>query len=251
MLETGAVPEGLTTTIREGIEAVRGRLAAGDVLRMLALLTQAETSIRRSASARLVVETLLLRWTLMDRTVNLEEVLGAAGSRTTETGSSAGPRRPVPATPVRPDAPTSGLGPRPSVLGREVPHEIAALGASWPDLVLRAKEQSPLLGTILEAVNPVGLDQGVISVQVSGGDAHMVEGLRRQLLAVEELVSGVLGGPHRIRVVEGPSGATGGVSQRPQRLSEDRLRAERLQRLRTMDPALDTAADALDLEIVE
>jgi hypothetical protein len=37
---------------------------------MLRLLTESEAAIRRSSNPRLVVETLLLRWAMMDRTVD-------------------------------------------------------------------------------------------------------------------------------------------------------------------------------------
>ena len=38
---------------------------------------------------------------------------------------------------------------------------------------------------------------------------------------------------------------------KPRRISESSLKAERLREFRAKDPALDTAADALDLEIVD
>ncbi|HEY9381934.1 MAG TPA: DNA polymerase III subunit gamma/tau, partial [Gemmatimonadales bacterium] len=75
MVQTGADPEGLTEGQREAIERAKATLQPSDVVRMLALLAEAETAIRRSASARLIVETLLLRWTLMDRLVSLEAVI--------------------------------------------------------------------------------------------------------------------------------------------------------------------------------
>jgi hypothetical protein len=53
-----------------------------------------------------------------------------------------------------------------------------------------------------------------------------------------------------LRVVAGGGGGPAG-SEGPKRMSEASVRADRLKRLRAKDPALDTAADALDLEIVE
>jgi DNA polymerase-3 subunit gamma/tau len=75
MVQSGAAPEGLTETLRQAIDRAREVLQPADAVRMLSLLAEAETSIRRSASVRLVVETLLLRWTLMDRVVELEQVI--------------------------------------------------------------------------------------------------------------------------------------------------------------------------------
>jgi len=42
---------------------------------MLRLLADNETAIRRSGNARLMVETLLLRWAMLDRVVDLQAVL--------------------------------------------------------------------------------------------------------------------------------------------------------------------------------
>ncbi len=79
MLQVGAEPDGLTEAVRARLEEYRSRLQPGDVLRMLRLLAEDENNIRRSVNPRLAVETLLLRWSLMDRVVDLEEVL--AGKR--------------------------------------------------------------------------------------------------------------------------------------------------------------------------
>ncbi|MDX2191974.1 MAG: DNA polymerase III subunit gamma/tau, partial [Gemmatimonadales bacterium] len=75
MRKVGTEPEALTEALRLRLAEYEDRLEAGDVLRMLRLLTDSEAAIRRSSQQRLVVETLLLRWTLMDRLVSLREVL--------------------------------------------------------------------------------------------------------------------------------------------------------------------------------
>src|SRR3954470_2746204 len=94
MLQVGAKPEGLTEGLRATLERYRDRLQAGDVLRMLRLLADNETGIRRSVSPRLVVETMLLRWAMMDRIVDLEEVISAGqrgGGAAGQGGGTAGP----------------------------------------------------------------------------------------------------------------------------------------------------------------
>src|SRR5881394_2598696 len=83
MLQLGTVPEGMTEALRGTLDDYRDRLEPGDVLRMLRLLGEHETAIRRSVNPRLTVETLLLRWTMLDRIVDLQQVLergGAGGS---------------------------------------------------------------------------------------------------------------------------------------------------------------------------
>ncbi len=79
ILQVGAEPEGMTEALRAQLESYRTLLEPGDVLRMLRLLAENEQGIRRSVNPRLVVETLLLRWAMLDRVVDLEEVL--AGQR--------------------------------------------------------------------------------------------------------------------------------------------------------------------------
>src|SRR5215211_3862651 len=79
MLQLGGAPDGLTEALREALERQRDRLEPGDLLRMLRLLADSETAIRRSANPRLIVETLLLRWTMLDRIVDLAQVLGREG----------------------------------------------------------------------------------------------------------------------------------------------------------------------------
>src|SRR3954453_13232941 len=58
ILQLGRAPHGLTEALRGGLEVHRDRLESGDLLRMLRLLTESETDIRRSANPRLIVETL-------------------------------------------------------------------------------------------------------------------------------------------------------------------------------------------------
>ncbi len=65
--------------IPESTQAVITTAATGigpeDAVRMLKLLGEAEPAIRRSANPRIVLETLLLRWAMMDRAVDLRAIL--------------------------------------------------------------------------------------------------------------------------------------------------------------------------------
>ncbi|HJP56663.1 MAG TPA: DNA polymerase III subunit gamma/tau, partial [Gemmatimonadales bacterium] len=89
MVQVHAEPDGLTESMRELLQRHATRLQPGDVLRMLRLLTDNEPAMRRSANARLVVETVLLRWTMLDRMVDLERVLATGVG-----GVSPAPRAP-------------------------------------------------------------------------------------------------------------------------------------------------------------
>lgn len=235
MVQSGATPDGLTEVMRSAIERVRGVLLPADIVRMLALLAEAEGSIRRSSSARLVVETLLLRWTLMDRVVEIEAML-AGGVTLSEA------KRPRVAS-LQSSAPNPQI-PTPS----PQPLSLPALLAIWPEVIESATEKSRLLGQALTATTPVAAGNGEVRLSATADQAMLTEGVQRQIGLVEELLASRFTGPIRVRlVVEVPSGA----AERPKRMTDEVLRAERLERLRRIDPALDTAANELDLEIVD
>ena len=259
MKESGVEPEGLTESIRHALDQARGKLAAGDVIRMLSLLAEAEGSIRRSASARIVVETLLLRWTVMDRIVDLETVLaggrtggvavrqsggGAEGQagRGAEGQSGSEPPHRRTATPPHRHSATPPLR-------QSATPTLESITAQWPDLVAAVRERSVLIGEALAATTPAGFEAGELRLSAAPDRALIVEGVTRQRGLVEEVLAGVLGLPVRIAMAVGAAGTA--QASRHKRLTDSDLRAEKLARIRKLDPSLDIAADALDLEIVD
>ncbi len=262
MVATGAVPEGLTGVQREAVNLAAEQLAAGDVLRMLGLLSQVETSIRRSSNPRLVVETLLLRWALMDRTVDLEAVLGGVGRSVPRAAVAVGAVRaprleaPLPAADKAPAAPSGPALPLVQAAHSAPARPIGAraltlesIAGAWLDVVAQAKDTSPLLATVMEHLRPVGLSGNQLSVAPDESAIHMAEGAKRQLGALEELVSSVLGHSVVISVLD-PGAATPRV-EKSKRLSNKDLKADKLREFRAKDAVLDVAVDALDLEIVD
>jgi hypothetical protein len=67
---------------------------------------------------------------------------------------------------------------------------------------------------------------------------------------VEEVLGRAIGQDARLRVTEAGS-PDGSPPPKPRKLTDATLKADRLRTFRTKDPTLDTAADALDLEIVD
>ena len=274
MLQVGAEPEGLTEALRATLQRYRDRLDAGDVLRMLRLLADNETGIRRSVSPRLVVETLLLRWAMMDRTVDLEEVIqagklgtyaGKRGSGEVKQEAPTGQGIPAPApsapkgSPTRPEA--SGVHPGSSPLGPpRVPASppprlpaspaLDAISAAWPAMVMAVKAHNRFLGEAFAATEPVELDLPLLTVVMREPNPLFAERLLQEAGKVEEVLTRSLGQPVRLRVTAAPAIQEASPSK-PRRMSESSLNAERLREFRSKDPALDTAADALDLEIVD
>jgi DNA polymerase-3 subunit gamma/tau len=64
---------------REALVERRERLSAADLLRMLSALAELEQRFRKSGQQQLLLETLLVRFALLDRTVAIEDVLRGLG----------------------------------------------------------------------------------------------------------------------------------------------------------------------------
>jgi DNA polymerase III subunit gamma/tau len=242
ILQVGAEPEGLTEALRTRLESYRTLLEPGDVLRMLRLLADNEVGIRRSVNPRLVVETLLLRWAMLDRVVDLEEVLEAG--KELQDAARSGPRQETAASkpsPAAPSPPPRFPASSPSTVSLD------AVSAAWPAIVAAVRAESRFLGEALAATEPVALDPPWLSVLMR---EPIAEQLHKEPAKVEGILSRSLGQPVRLRVT--PASAPEGVAPaKPQRMSDSGIKADRLREFRAKDPALDTAADALDLEIVD
>ncbi len=248
MLQVGAEPDDLTEAGRARLQAWSTQLDAGDLLRMLRLLGEAEQAIRRGGNTRLTVETLLLRWALLDRTVNLAQVLEGAA-----------PPAPPPATPPRGQAPARTVAKGPGTTGDSAPavpegasaplqlaFTTEAVRAGWDALIALARRDSAFLAQALASTSLVAADppRVVLHLDASAPGAGITFEAQRARLAA--LFERVLGARVQLEI-----GGDDPAPARPQRLSGETLRADRLKGLRKRDPALDAAADALDLEIVE
>jgi len=82
----GGTADGVSERGRAALAERRDRLAPGDLLRMLHALGELEPRFRKSSQQQLLLETLLVRFALLDRTVDIEDVL----RRLTGDGSSEG-----------------------------------------------------------------------------------------------------------------------------------------------------------------
>jgi len=76
----GGTPPELSERMRVALTERKGQLSAGDLLRMLHALLEMEPMYRRSGQPQLLLETLLVRFALLDRTVELEEVIKGFGA---------------------------------------------------------------------------------------------------------------------------------------------------------------------------
>ena len=249
----GGKPEGFTEAMLALIERYRSRLPAPDVVRLLAVLSETEPQLRSSGNTRLTVELLLLRWAMMSRTVELQAVIEALGTR--ETGSGKRDAGSEPAPPVLRDAGPSAPPAFPvsrvqfPVESEKGPLTLDRLRALWPRIVEDARAQSPMLGALLQVTEVAGVEAGAVTIRLLDTNPVHAEGLERQGEALARLVGRFFTESVRVKL-QGP-GSGERSPRRPGRLTEEGARAERLNTLRAQDPSLNAAVDALDLELLE
>jgi DNA polymerase-3 subunit gamma/tau len=253
----GGEAEGLTEVLRAGIHEVVGEFAEGDVLRILTMLSEAEADIRRSPNARLHVETLLLRWTLLDRTVEIGEVLQAL------KGARPGPAPPPP--PSSPLPPARGVGSREEGGGQKGqkgqegqkgperqggPLTLEGLQAAWESVVDAVGRRSRMMQQALAHARPTRVQGDEVALAVES-DIHR-EGMLRGKRVIEEVIAQVAGGKPRVAFVSDTANDSvpEGVSN-AKRLTPESDREVRMRAYRAQDPSLDALADALDLELME
>ena len=258
MRHYGVEPEGLPESTRNLVTEIATRLGPEDAVRMLKLLADSEPSLKRSANPRIVLETLALRWSMMDRAADLRALLAGGVPSAGAVGVPI-PERTPPRTSGRGDAevppgpPPSGPPPARALAGPASPGGGVVqdrLDAAWEEIIATATRQSPLLGQALAHATAVVEDAGTVGLTFGPDSALFQDGAGRQLATVETILAAGLGTPVTVRLRTAPSPAAA-ADRKARRMSAEDLRAERLTQLRRQDPALDAAAKALDLELVD
>jgi len=234
------------------------RFAAGDLLRMLSALAELDTDgrFRKSEQQRILIEVLLLRFAMLDRTVELEELMEAVGGASTSTtqpgphggghsASGAGSGRDAKARgaqsqvgePVQdgPSAPPGGAG-----------SPLEAARAAWQEMIAEGRVLRPGQGVALRAaqLDELQPDGGLrVSVPRATPSAEVLADpvARRR---IEEELSRRLGRPIRIEL-------SGEDEPLPPRVSPEGARAQRLARLVQGDQGLQKLVDGLDLELID
>src|SRR5438105_14869664 len=96
----GELPD-LPDGVRRALAGRRMRWSATDLLRMLSAIGELEPRFRKSGQQQLLIETLLVRFALLDRTIEIEDLLRGLNGEGGE--SPAAPPRRVPTTSPAPD----------------------------------------------------------------------------------------------------------------------------------------------------
>jgi hypothetical protein len=218
---------------------------AADLLRMLGMSAELETggSLRRSTQPRVLLELLLLRFSYLDRTLEMEDLLRAVGGAPSPPAAEgAGPDGgPGGAADAR-DAPA---GPRPRAGGSR--GRTSDLLAAWSALIEDGAGIPPGLGTLLRTGRAHAPDAATLELVLPPGpclerlqEEREVEQLRRALSEHYE-------GEARIRVREERDPAGNGGA----RVSVGEARSGKLEDLLEKEPGLRPAVEELDLELLD
>ncbi|MGI8508094.1 MAG: DNA polymerase III subunit gamma/tau [Gemmatimonadaceae bacterium] len=204
----------------ERLRANSSRLAAGDVLRMLSALSDLEPRFRKSGQQQLLVELLLVRFALMDRTLSLEDVLRGLGTDPVHSsGAVASPR--TPSTPSLGSPTAATESPSPATDWR------TALGNANANV---QTQPQPKDATSTATSTTAGASSS--SAPVRAAPASRARSSTAPLSAMRSAMEAT-------------------AQAAPTRLTDEEMRTARANTLRSKDPVLGAAIDALDLELLD
>jgi hypothetical protein len=142
--------------------------------------------LSRSANQRLLVEVLLLRWAMLDRTVELSEVIDALKSGERTSGRAGQPTEPPRVESSSPPAqpPASPLARSPA--GPKLEPTLDNVRSVWPNIVADSRARSQMLGSLLAEAQVIAVEGRVVAIRP--GHAVHAEGLERQRDTIAQVV---------------------------------------------------------------
>ena len=244
----GGEARGLSEGQRAAIARYQAALPPEEVVRLLALQAEVEPQLKQSGIPRLLVELLMLRWAVMDRTVELSKVLDAlqTGSGKVGTGDRGpGTGSAKPSSELRASTPEP-RSPNPGPSATQGPLTLAHLRSSWPDIITRSSSAGPMLPALLAGSDVTAIEGNTVVIRLAPTGAGHAEGLERKRDVLARLVGEYVSEPVKVRI-----GSDAAPAARAVRMTPVEAQSERLKALRAKDPALNAAVDALDLELLE
>jgi DNA polymerase-3 subunit gamma/tau len=285
----GGTPPDVSDRVREELTSRRDRIGAGDLLRMINALADLELRFRRSGQQQLLLEALLVRFALLDRTASLEEMIRAMAATGTPSRGATAPRADDRGSARSPERGASAIAAGPARLAVRNPLEAPPGVSTWsePRRPRRsdANETRPAAPPTPSSQAPQGLDLNAIV----GRWEDLIERLRadrKTILAsaIEHTTPATITARGELTVqLDEPNdflrqafeagradlvvalrewfpGLTRvqlvrddgpPTAQPPKRLTDEMVRNERLSALRKSDPLLGAAIEALDLDVVD
>ena len=225
--------------LQEAFRARAESFSAGDLVRMLALATELEStgSLRRSGHPRLLIEMLLLRLSYLDRTVELEELLRGLGGDP-GPGPPAGGDLP---RAIREEPPAGGDPPKAPTLD---------LATAWARVMEGGEAVPPGMLSFLRAASLRERKDGAIVLSLPAAAVERLEGETGALVRLGESLSRARGEATSL-VVEAPTVTPSAVEAPAERITHDQVREGRLKDLVEKEPLLGRAVEELDLELLE
>jgi DNA polymerase-3 subunit gamma/tau len=253
---------------------------------MLSAIGELEPRFRKSGQQQLLVETLLVRFALLDRTVEIEDLLRGLNGEGGE--SSATPRRPLSSPRPSPDAPrrpSRDSAPRPpgdsTAATPPIPPEERALptkpsntladvapppapqslGASresldvnrlagrWDELVsqLRTDGKRMLASALQHALPTAVTASGDITIELDATHEYLAPAVESGRTDIVAALRQHFPDARSVRLRQDPER----TAVAPARVTDEMVRNDRLNALRKRDPILGAAIDTLDLDVVE
>jgi DNA polymerase-3 subunit gamma/tau len=147
--------EGVSATAAAALRERRDLFTAGDLLRMISAINALEPTFKKSSQQQLLIEMLLVRMALLDRTVALEDLLKGLGGEST----SAAPRAELPSGSVRTPAALATVArtvPRPATKPGyppqlDTPNALPPIATSKPSAPLASEGQLGEMKRAMEA----------------------------------------------------------------------------------------------------
>jgi DNA polymerase-3 subunit gamma/tau len=284
----GGTATDISDRARDALVERRERLSAADLLRMLHAITELEQQFRKSGQQQLLIETLLVRFALLDRSVEIEDLLRSMGgspqpgapsrdlgsrpSGASGANTASDVQRPEPRSAQRADAPT----PRTEASHRAAPQaasngqlaqatavatpaprapapeslEVAKLTGRWDALVERLRENGkPMLATALGHAPPAAVTAaGVVTIELDEPNDIYAHAITTSRAEIAAALREWFAGVERVELRRDDAAPP---PLPPKRLTDEMVRAERIAALKKRDPVLGAAIDALDLEVAD
>jgi DNA polymerase-3 subunit gamma/tau len=268
----------------------RDKISAADLLRMLSTIGELEQRFRKSGQQQMLLETLLVRFALIDRSIAIEDVLrgfgdgggahGASSSTSTarsapsKTASDVFPRRAAadaPAPPAErvvtapavrderaaPSRATPAAPPAVSASPLPPPRSPTSTSRAVPSINVLAEKWDDVIATLRGDRPTLGpfFDQ-TIPTAISGGGVLTIRtedaaGGEALDLAKSSMLATIQSMYPAIERIVISRPDGAPAAGGVRRVTEEEIKAQKMASLRKRDPVLGAAIDALDLELLD
>jgi DNA polymerase III subunit gamma/tau len=200
----------LSDEMKERIGTQSGWFEQGDVIRMISMVTDVESSLDHAVIPLLRIEIALARMAVMESTVELKTLFEMLGGESSHPEMPISHSQPVDVTKppkkeemVR-DAHTAGKKDSFKELNTDetdekkpelacISPEIESITASWKDIADRVSIQKPSIGPLLAFGIPESFEKGKLSIRYDTGQDFRMKTCMEHSTDIEEIIGTVLG----------------------------------------------------------